>query len=179
MSACIASNPGACRRVRWRAADLPLLHHSPGHDPATCGRLVNTRDARSRSSLPDLDGDHREHGAMAAAPANECSTTDALVAEGSPFVAEGANLRRERDARPRPCRRRARIEVSHQPTRRRERHMQRFGSARHAQRFLANHSRIHNHFQLHRHRLSANDYRTARETAFRSWRDVVVVPVAV
>ena len=36
-----------------------------------------------------------------------------------------------------------RAEVSHQPTRRRERQMQRFNSARHAQRFLSAHSRIH------------------------------------
>ena len=41
-----------------------------------------------------------------------------------------------------------RCEVSHQPTRRRERHMRRFKSARHAQQFLAIHSPIHNHFQL-------------------------------
>ena len=41
-----------------------------------------------------------------------------------------------------------RAEVSHQPTRRRERQMKRFKSARHAQRFLSSHSRIHNHFQL-------------------------------
>ena len=37
------------------------------------------------------------------------------------------------------------IEVSHQPTRRRERQMQRFKSARHAQQFLSAHARIHNH----------------------------------
>jgi putative transposase len=48
-----------------------------------------------------------------------------------------------------------RAEVSHQPTRRRERQMQRFKSARHAQRFLSVHARIHNHFQLRRHRLTA------------------------
>ena len=36
------------------------------------------------------------------------------------------------------------IEVSQQPTRRRERQMQRFKSARHAQRFLSTHARIHN-----------------------------------
>ena len=46
-------------------------------------------------------------------------------------------------------------EVSHQPTRRRERQMQRFKSARHPQRFLSVHARIHNHFQLRRHRLTA------------------------
>jgi putative transposase len=71
-----------------------------------------------------------------------------------------------------------RAEVSHQPTRRRERQMQRFKSARHAQRFLSNHSRIHNHFQLRRHRLSASDHRQARATALRTWRDVTGVPVA-
>jgi hypothetical protein len=55
-----------------------------------------------------------------------------------------------------------RIEVSDQPTRRRERHMKRFKSVCHAQKFLSSHSRIHNHFQLRRHRLSAAEYRTAR-----------------
>jgi putative transposase len=66
-------------------------------------------------------------------------------------------------------------EVSHQPTRRRERQMQRFKSARHAQRFLSIHGRIHNHFQLRRHRLSAPDYRAARDAAFRAWREVTGV----
>ena len=70
-----------------------------------------------------------------------------------------------------------RAEVSHQPTRRRERQMQRFKSARHAQRFLSAHSRIHNHFQLRRHRLTAAAYRDARDVALRTWRDVAVVAV--
>ena len=65
-----------------------------------------------------------------------------------------------------------RIEVSHQPTRRRERQMRRFKSARHAQRFLSTHVRIHNHFQLRRHRLTANQHRAARDVAFAVWRDV-------
>src|SRR5215213_4387083 len=64
-----------------------------------------------------------------------------------------------------------RCEVSHQPTRRRERHMRRFKSARHAQQFLATQTPIHNHLQLHRHRLSANEYRAARDRAFLTWRD--------
>jgi putative transposase len=71
-----------------------------------------------------------------------------------------------------------RAEVSHQPTRRRERQMKRFKSARHAQRFLSTHSRIHNHFQLRRHRLSANQHRAARDAAFRTWRDVAEVAPA-
>jgi putative transposase len=63
-----------------------------------------------------------------------------------------------------------RCEVSHQPTRRRERHMRRFKSARQAQQFLSTHTRIHNHFQLRRHHLSASEYRAARECAFDAWR---------
>jgi putative transposase len=68
-----------------------------------------------------------------------------------------------------------RCEVSHQPVRRCERHMRRFKSARQAQHFLATDSPIHNHFQLHRHRLSASEYRAARARAFDSWRDVTGV----
>jgi putative transposase len=59
-----------------------------------------------------------------------------------------------------------RAEVSHQPTRRRGRQMQRFRSARQAQRFLSVHSRIHSHFQLRRHLISAAAYRSLRATAF-------------
>ena len=71
-----------------------------------------------------------------------------------------------------------RTEVSHQPTRRRERQMKRFNSARHAQRFLSTHSRIHNHFQLRRHHLSGNQHRAARDAAFRTWREVAEVAPA-
>jgi putative transposase len=67
-------------------------------------------------------------------------------------------------------------EVSHQPTRRRERHMRGFKSVRHAQQFLATHSPIHNHFQLRRHRLSASEYRVARNRAFIMWREVAGLP---
>ncbi len=71
-----------------------------------------------------------------------------------------------------------RAEVSHQPTRRRERQMQRFKSARHAQRFLSTHSRIHNHFQLRRNRLTASQHRSARDVAFRTWREITGVAAA-
>jgi len=71
-----------------------------------------------------------------------------------------------------------RAEVSHQPTRRRERQMQRFKSARHAQRFLSAHRRIHNHFQLRRYRLTADQHRAARDDAFHTWREVTGVASA-
>ena len=64
-----------------------------------------------------------------------------------------------------------RIGVPRQPTRRRERQMQRFKSTRQAQRCLSVHARIHNHFQLRRHRLSATQHRAARDAAFEVWRD--------
>jgi putative transposase len=62
-----------------------------------------------------------------------------------------------------------RCEVSHQPTRRLERHMRRLKSARNAQQFLSAYTPIHNHFQLGRHCLSAPEYRAARDYAFAAW----------
>jgi putative transposase len=59
-----------------------------------------------------------------------------------------------------------RAEVSHQPIRRRERQMYRVKSACQAQRFLSAHNRIYFHFQLHRHLISATEYRVLREAAF-------------
>ena len=52
-----------------------------------------------------------------------------------------------------------RAENSHQPTRLREKKMRRFKSAKHAQRFLSAFGPISGHFQLRRHRLSAQEYR--------------------
>jgi hypothetical protein len=62
-------------------------------DVADCGRRTQggapsrrARDKRLRDSSKgrrtDLDGGHREHGAMAAASARERSAADALVSEG-------------------------------------------------------------------------------------------------
>ena len=67
-----------------------------------------------------------------------------------------------------------RAEVSHQSMRRRERQMQWFKSARHAQRFLS----AHNHIQLGRHCLTADQQRAALNAAFRTWREVACVASA-
>ncbi len=48
-----------------------------------------------------------------------------------------------------------RAEVSHQPTRQRERQMRRFKSVRHAQRFLSVHGLVQNLFRVGRHLLRA------------------------
>jgi putative transposase len=60
-------------------------------------------------------------------------------------------------------------EVSHQPTRQRERQMRGFKSAGQAQRFLSVHSIIRNLFNLGRHQLSSADYRLLRERSFKEW----------
>jgi len=71
-----------------------------------------------------------------------------------------------------------RAETSHQPTRRRERQMKRFKSAGQAQRFLSAHDGISNLFQLHRHHVSAAQYRAARTEAFQVWAEVTGVAAA-
>ncbi len=71
-----------------------------------------------------------------------------------------------------------RAEVSHQPTRRREGQLQRFKSARHAQRLLSTHSQVHSHFQLRRRHFSAAEYRARPDTAFYAWREITGVAVA-
>jgi putative transposase len=55
-----------------------------------------------------------------------------------------------------------RAELSHQPTRVRERGMRRFKSAHPAQRFLSTHAAVYNHFNLGRHLISAKHYRVFR-----------------
>lgn len=65
-----------------------------------------------------------------------------------------------------------RAEVSHKPTRRRERVMGRFKSARHAQQFLSAHDQINVLFRPRRHRLNARSYRHARSDAFAIWHDI-------
>jgi putative transposase len=62
-----------------------------------------------------------------------------------------------------------RAEVSHQPTRQRERHMRRFKSVAQAQRFLAVHDAVHNLFTVGRHQLRAGHQRLLRSRAFVAW----------
>ena len=65
-----------------------------------------------------------------------------------------------------------RAELSHPPTRQRERPMRRFKSPGHAQRFLSAHDPINNHFCPRRHRMAAVDYRAVRTQAFETWQQV-------
>src|SRR5215469_13974916 len=66
-----------------------------------------------------------------------------------------------------------RAENSHQPVRRRECKMQRFKSARSAQRFLNMHAAVHNTFNLQRHLVSRSTLRIFRAEAANQWRVAV------
>ena len=65
-----------------------------------------------------------------------------------------------------------RAEVSHQPTRRRERQMRRFKSAAHAQRFLSVHGPVQHLFRVGRHLLTAAHHRLLRARSFRVGEEV-------
>ena len=64
-----------------------------------------------------------------------------------------------------------RAENSHQPTRRRERKMQRFKSAGSAQKFLSTHAVVYNTFNVQRHLTSAQTHRVLRAAAMTTWRE--------
>ena len=68
-----------------------------------------------------------------------------------------------------------RAEVSHQPTRQRERQMRRFKSVRHAQRFLSVHGLVQNLFRVGRHLLRAGHHRLLRTRSFCVWDAVTCV----
>ncbi|MBV1919452.1 MAG: IS6 family transposase [Pseudomonadales bacterium] len=63
-------------------------------------------------------------------------------------------------------------ELSHQKTRQQQRQMCQFKSVGQAQRFLACHGQINNHFSQKRHLLKAGHYRTLRDRAFELWSQV-------
>jgi len=68
-----------------------------------------------------------------------------------------------------------RAELSHQPTRVRERVMRRFKSMQQAQRFLTDHAAVYNLFNLSHHVVSADHYRFFRLRAFASWKYAAAV----
>ena len=65
-----------------------------------------------------------------------------------------------------------RAEVSHQPTRQRERQMRRFTSAAHLQRFASVHGVVQNLFRVGRHLRRAVHHRLLRRRAFQVWNAV-------
>jgi putative transposase len=66
----------------------------------------------------------------------------------------------------------SRCEHSHRPARQRERRLQGFKFAGHAQRFLSAYGPIAQHVRPRRHRLSASEYRQEMGKRFESWADI-------
>ena len=95
-------------------------------------------------------------------------TTDKLGSYGSAFRHLHLTCRHEQGLR-----KNNRVENSHQAVRRRERKMQRFKSARSAQRFLSMHTAVHNTFNLQRHLVSRSTLRIFRAEAAAQWSDAV------
>jgi putative transposase len=71
-----------------------------------------------------------------------------------------------------------RAENSHQPTRLREAKTRGFKSMKQAQRFLGICGSVYDHFQIARHRTSANVYRILLNRNFEFWQSVVQNPFA-
>jgi len=108
----------------------------------------------------------RKHGF-----APETITTDGLGSYGSAKRQLGLLARHERRQRWSN-----RAENSHQPTRRRERKMQRFKSPGSAQRFLSAHAAVHNTFNVQRHLVSRTTLKAFRGEAFANWRGATAAP---
>jgi transposase-like protein len=97
--------------------------------------------------------------------ATDLLVTDKLRSYGVAKSEIGLSARHEQGLR-----KNNRAENSHQPTRRRERKMQRFKSPGSAQRFLSVHAAVHNTFNVQRHLTSRNTLRVLRDDAFQTWR---------
>jgi transposase-like protein len=89
--------------------------------------------------------------------------TDKLRSYGAAMSEIGLSARDEHGLR-----KNNRAENSHQPTRRRERKMQRFKSPGSAQRFFSVHAAVQNTFKVQR--TSRRTLRVHREQAFQRWR---------
>ena len=97
--------------------------------------------------------------------APEVLVTDKLRSYGPAKSEIGLSARHEPGLR-----KNNRAENSHQPTRRRERKMQRFRSPGSAQRFLSLHAAVQNTFNVQRHLTSRRTLRVLRDEAFETWR---------
>jgi transposase-like protein len=91
--------------------------------------------------------------------------TDKLRSYGAAKAQIGLSARHEQGLR-----KNNRAENSHQPTRRRERKMQRFKSPGSAQRFLAAHAAVYNTFNIQRHLISRRTLRRFRASAMEQWQ---------
>jgi transposase-like protein len=141
---------GGKRFWLWRAVDsegevLDLLVQSRRNTPAAI-RLMR-KLLRKQGFTPEV------------------IVTDQLRSYGAAIRELGLSVRHEQGQR-----RNNRAENSHQPTRQRERKMQRFKSPGSAQRFLSAHAAVHNTFNVERHLISRGSLKQLRAGALEQWR---------
>jgi putative transposase len=141
------------RMYLWRAVD---------HEGEVLDVLVQSR-RDSRAALRLMRKLLKKQGFVP-----KLLVTDKLRSYGSAFRRLRLNCPHEQGLRSNN-----RAENSHQPVRRRERKMQRFKSARSAQRFLSVHAAVHNTFNLQHHLVSRSTLRIFRAEATSEWRNAV------
>ena len=141
------------RMYLWRAVD---------HEGEVLDMLVQSR-RDSRAALRLMRKLLRKQGFVP-----KLLVTDKLRSYGSAFRRLQLTCPHEQRLR-----KTNRAENSHQPVRRRERKIQRFRSARSAQRFLTMHAAVHNTFNLQRHLVSRSTLRIFRAEAAGEWRNAV------
>jgi putative transposase len=138
------------RMYLWRAVD---------HEGEVLDMLVQRR-RDTRAALRLMRKLLRKQGFVP-----KLLTTDKLASYGAAFRHLRLTCRHQQGLRSNN-----RAENSHQAVRRRERKMQRFKSARSAQRFLNVHAAVHNTFNLQRHLISRSTLRAFRAEAAAQWQ---------
>ena len=141
------------RMYLWRAVD---------HAGEILDVLVQRRRDR-RAAIKQMRKLLRKQGF-----APKMVVTDKLRSYGAAFRHIGLVCHHEQGLR-----KNNRAENSHQVVRRRERKMERFKSARSAQRFLSVHSAVFNNFNLQRHLVSRSTLRIFRAEATARWQNAI------
>src|SRR5215470_7576556 len=144
---------GGERMYLWRAVD---------HEGEVLDMLVQSR-RDSRAALRLMRKLLRKQGFVP-----KLLVTDKLRSYGSAFRQLRLNCPHQQELRENN-----QAENSHQAVRRRERKMQRFKSARSAQRFLSMHAAVYNTFNLQCHLVSRSTLRIFRSEAASEWRNAV------
>ena len=154
--------PRATRLVVWIAGERMYLWRAVDHEGEVLDMLVQRpRDSRAALRLMRKLLKKQEF-------VPKLLVTDKLRSYASAFRQLRLTCPHEQGLR-----KNNRAGNSHQAVRRRERKMQRFKSARSAQRFLSTHAAVHNTFNLQRHLVSRSTLRIFRAEAVSQWQDAV------
>ena len=137
----------------WRAVD---------HEGEILESYV-TRTRDKKAALAFMKKALKRHGSP------EKITTDGCRSYGAAMNALGNREKQEigRHAN-------NRVENSHLPFRRRDRAMLRFRRMRSLQKFASVHANIHNHFNLDRHLVDRQTYKTNRSAALPEWQTLMI-----